>query len=204
LSRALLLLLAPILAACTLARPAANPTAFDFGLSPKPVAIDERLPGALAVAPVHAPTPLAGTGIVYRLAYENAARPEIYSQSRWAAPPAELLTQRLQQRLESITEGGVTGGSDNVAADYLLQVDLEEFSQVFDAPNKSRAVVQVRASLIDPKKNALVAQDNFRAERPAASDAAGAARGLREATDKVLDRLAQWLVGSVKVKGARS
>lgn len=183
-----------LVSACAAGRPAPPQTTYDFGLSAAPIAVHPRLPGSLAIATVRASDALGGTGIIYRLAYENAARPEIYSQSRWAAPPAELLTLRLQQKLAAIAADGVIPARDGVQADKLLRVELEEFTQVFDTPDGSRAVVQMRASLIDPKTNDLVAQADFRAQRPADPDAAGAAHGLREASDAVFDQLAQWVL----------
>lgn len=188
-----LLVLAPVLAACVGA-PSSPPRTYDFGLAAPAIRIDQPLPGSLAVADVTAPAWLSGDGIIYRLAYDNAARPEIYSQSRWVAPPTELLTQRLRQRLASVAAGGVVQRGASVAADYLLRVELEEFSQVFDARDESRAVVKARASLIDSRSGALLAQDQFTALRPARPDAAGAAQALREASDAMLSKITQWLV----------
>lgn len=192
--RSLLFLLAPLLTACVGAPPSPPPTTYDFGLSATALTVDKPLLGSLAIAEVTAPDWLAGDGIIYRLAYENAARPEIYSQSRWAAPPTELLTQRLRQRLANIAAAGVTQGGSDVATNYLLRVELEEFSQVFDAPNQSRAMVKARASLIGTQQGSLLAQEEFAAHRPARPDAAGAAHALRETADAVLEQVAHWLL----------
>lgn len=197
------LLLATVLTACVAAAPAPPATTYDFGLSAPSIAVDAPLPGALAIADVTAPGWLASDGIIYRLAYDNAARPEIYSQSRWAAPPTELLGQRLKQRLAGLVAGGLTDGTSNVAADYVLRVELQEFSQVFDARDRSRAIVRARATLIDPRRGLLIAQEEFNAEHPAAPDAAGAAHSLREASDMVLNHLSTWLVGQVEVAAQR-
>lgn len=187
-----------LVSACAAGRPAPPQTTYDFGLSATPVAAHPRLSGSLAIAAVSAPAALSGTGIIYRLAYENAARPEIYSQSRWAAPPAALLTQRLQQKLAGIAAGGVIQASDGVQADKLLRVELEQFSQVFGAPDKSRALVQMRASLIDAKTSDLIAQADFHAQRRADPNAAGAAHGLRGASDAVFDEMAQWVLRAAR------
>lgn len=193
-------LLVPWLAAC--AAPVRNSTTYDFGLSAQPVAVSDPLPASLAIAEVQAPAWLASDGIVYRLAYENAARPHVYSQNRWVAPPPALLTQRLQETLANVAAGGVTPAAAGVTPDYLLRVELEEFSQVFDARDASRATVRVRASLIDPRRGELLGQRDFHAERPAAPDAAGAARSLREASDAVLHDIAGWLAAGAGSAGA--
>ncbi len=198
-----LLLFAPVLTACVGAPPAPMPTTYDFGLGAPAIAVDRPLPGTLAIATVTAPAWLASDGIIYRLAYDNAARPEIYSQSRWVAPPTELVSQRLNQRLAHVAAGGLTDGVSSVAADYLLRVELEEFSQVFDARDRSRAVVRARASLIDQQQGTLVAQEEFSADHAAGPDAAGAAHGLREASDVVLNHLTTWLLGQVEVAARR-
>ncbi len=189
-----MLLFAPVLTACVGAPPAPMPTTYDFGLSAPAIAVDQPLPGTLAIATITAPAWLASDGIIYRLAYDNAARPQVYAQSRWVAPPSELLGQRLQQRLANVAAGGLTDGASSVTADYLLRVELEEFSQVFDARNRSRAVVRARASLIDQQQGTLVAQQEFNAEHPAPPDAAGAAHSLRGASDAVLSKIVGWLM----------
>ncbi len=196
-------LFAPLLTACVGAPSSPPPTTYDFGLGVPALTVDRPLPGSLAIADVTAPDWLTGDGIIYRLAYDNAARPAIYSQSRWVAPPTELFTQRLRQRLANIAAGGVTHGSSNIATDYLLRLELEEFSQVFDARDQSRAIVKARASLFDSQPGSLLTQEEFTAQRPAGPDAAGAAHALREASDAVLDQIAQWLLGQSELDAKR-
>lgn len=187
-----------LLSACAIGQPAPAVTTYDFGLGAAPFASSARLMGSLGIEPVRAPAVFDGTGILYRLAYRNSARLEMYSRSRWAATPAQLLTQRLRQKLGHVARGGVILATDGVAADHVLRVELEQFSQVFDAPNRSRALVQMRASLIDAKTSKLIAQSDFHAEQPARANAAGAAAGLREASDSVFDAMAQWLAKVAK------
>ena len=50
---------------------------------------------------VRAPNWLDGTAIHYRLAYESETRRRSYALSRWAAPPAELLSVALRRMLDS-------------------------------------------------------------------------------------------------------
>lgn len=169
------------------------PTRYDFGLPVQPVEAERPLPGVLAVADVAAPEWLAGEGILYRLAYENEARPATYGMSRWVAPPSELLSQRLLQRLSRLAAGGVVRDALGATADRRLRVELEEFSQLFESPGQSEALVRVRATLQDARGQ-LLGQEVFEERRPAGSDAAGAASGLREAADQVIDRIAAWVL----------
>lgn len=198
-----LLILCSVVAVSTMigcaGAPAVNVTAYDFGPNPTPAGVRTRLPGVVTVERVRAPSWFDGSDITYRLAYQDPTRPQVYSQSRWIASPEELLTQRLRQKLDTVIEGGVTSSDEGVASDYLLRVELDEFSQVFDTPDTSHVVVRIRASLIDVKHGRLLAQDDFNAERPAPTpNAAGAVRGLQEASDAVLDNLANWLIARVK------
>lgn len=194
-------LFALALAAC--AAPAPQRAAiYDFGLSAPPLTVGEPLPGSLAIADARAPPWLATEGIIYRLAYENAAQPQPYSQSRWAAPPAALFTERLQQKFGHIAAAGVVPAATGVSTDYLLRVELDEFSQVFEAPDVSRARVRVRVSVIDPVKGELLAQRDFQAVAPAVPNAAGAAKSLREASDDVLDEIASWLATQTRLARA--
>lgn len=195
------LVIAFALSACA-APSAPRPALYDFGLSAPPVRVSQPLAGSLAIDDVRAPPWLASEGMIYRLAYENAARPQPYSQSRWAAPPAALFGERLQQRFGHLAAAGVAPAAAGVSADYVLRVELDEFSQVFEAPERSRAHVGVRVSVLDPANAELLAQRDFRAIRPAAPNAAGAARSLREASDAVLDEIAAWLLAHPQVARA--
>ena len=172
--------------------PPPAPERFDLG---PPRALVERgavIPATLLLPEVSAPAWLDGTGIVYRLSYDNAARPQAYANSRWLSPPAALLTQRLRGRLAAAANG-VTTGYEGAQSDYALRVDLEDFSQSFTAPNASRVTMRARASLVRLADRTLMAQRVFQDERPApSSDARGAAAALAGASDEVIERVTEW------------
>ena len=99
-----------------------------------------------AVAAAHAglalelrlPVWLDSTAIVYRLAYADPQRVHQYARARWAGQPSPLLQQRLRQSL------AIAPGS----APCTLRVELDEFSQVFDAAASSRAVLRGEVLLL--------------------------------------------------------
>jgi cholesterol transport system auxiliary component len=125
------------------------------------------------------------------------AQPRAYVESRWLAPPAALFTVRLRQRLVATNRGGVLMPGDGVRVAATLRVELEEFSQVFDAPERSRALVRVRATLVSGGR--LLGQTSFTIERSAPSaDGAGAARALALAADGAIDRLIDWTAESLR------
>ncbi|MGB8437031.1 MAG: ABC-type transport auxiliary lipoprotein family protein, partial [Burkholderiales bacterium] len=109
----------------------------------------------------------------------------------------ELFTAQLRQRLATTTPNGVVSPADGVRTAVTLRVELLEFSQVFDAPDRSHALVRVRAMLVE--KGGLLAQTSFSTDQPATSaDAAGGARALALAADATIDRLIGWTANALK------
>jgi cholesterol transport system auxiliary component len=149
------------------------------------------------IAPVRAPAGLDDTGIVYRLLYEDATRTHSYGMSKWAAEPASLVTDRLRSRFAAFARGVVAPGF-SARSDYTLRVELEDFSQHFEAPSQSRALVRARATLLDSEGRKLLAQRVFEVARPAAPSAPGAVKALTEATDIFLEDVAKWAAENAK------
>lgn len=184
---------AALLSACSLGpREREAPAVYDLGAA-RPVAADRAapLPVTLMIPAVGAPLAFDHTGIVYRLNHVDASRPETYSASRWSAPPAQLLTERIRAGFMPAFRGVVTA-QDGARADYLLRIDVEDFSQAFDAPERSNAHVRLRATLVNAATRALVAQRTVAASRPAGANAAGAAKALTEASDAATAELLAW------------
>jgi cholesterol transport system auxiliary component len=196
--RATLLLSLALLAGCALAPQARDSMAsYDFGLSRQDQEANPRLQQDLVVAALTAPAWMDNAGIYYRLAYQDATRPQPYAQSRWVMPPAALLGQRLRASIARANKAAVITPADGVRADYTLELELEEFSQVFDAADKSRAVVRLRASLI--RNHGVVAQQGFSIERVSATpNADGGVRALIAASDEAGNSLIDWLAANMK------
>ena len=75
-----------------------------------------------------------------------------------------------------------------------LKLELEEFSQVFDAPDRSATLIPHAAAGGRGAERRLPVHQVFSAERPAPSaDAGGGVRALTAASDAAVDALAQWL-----------
>jgi cholesterol transport system auxiliary component len=176
--------LVTVIAGCSLQPPAApTPVVFDFGLLSAMPPLDAPS-GAPTVGPIGAPPWLDGPAMLYRLAYGDGARLASYRDSRWAAPPAALLYERLRQRLARST---ATAGAST------LRIELEEFCQVFDAPASSHAVVRVRAAVVEYGTGRVMRQRAFTEEVPSATpDAPGGARALVQASDTILARVLAW------------
>lgn len=151
----------------------------------------------LALGDVLAPTAWDNLPVVYRLGYSDAQQLRPYAQARWSMPPAQLLRQRVRETLGQ--RRAVLNLADGVLAPpgtLTLRLELEEFSQLFDAPATSTAVLRLRATLTHPVHvgDALVAQRSFVLREPAASaDAAGGVRALTAAVDSAVQQLDQWV-----------
>ena len=190
--------LAALLAGCTFTRPESDiPTSYDFGPPPAFKHSNPSISGTVLVAPVSAPAWLDDNGIVYRLLYEDASRTQSYATSKWAAEPAALITDRLRSRLAAISEGIVAPGF-SARSDYTLRVELEDFSQHFQAPAQSRVWLRARATLLGTEGRKLLAQRVFDVERVAAPNAPGAVKALTEATDAFLEDVVKWLAEHAK------
>ena len=187
-------LVALLLTGCNLG-PAVKdvPAMYDLGAPRNYAQKEPRIRPSLLVYSVSAPGWLETPGIIYRLNYRDAARQQIYATSRWASPPAVLLTQRLRARLAAASDGGVVGAADGARADYSLRVELDDFSQVFDGAQDSRGIVVARASIVNLARRSVLAQKTFTVERAAESaNAEGGVRALSAAGDELIEAVAAW------------
>ena len=174
-------LLPLLLSACALGRPAPAPALFDLGPLPPPA--DGRAAVEVQLQQLTAPSWLAGSGIAYRLDYQDAFRREIYRDSRWVAPPAALLSERLRQRAAQAGQGATrTLG---------LRLELEEFVQIFATPTQSRVSLRLRSWRGEEQGQGQLRV--FELSRPAPSaDAAGAVQGLSQLSDELIDQVLAW------------
>jgi len=183
------------LAGCALPLPDKPPRTEPYDLGPPPAAGAAATPGApLALAPIEASPALDSQAMVYRLLYAGAGQqPRPYAQARWSMPPPQLLALRLRQQL---SQQRVVLSPAEGPASLVLRVELEEFTQVFETPERSVGLVRLRATLLETAggRERLVAQRRFTAQKPAPSpDASGGVRALTAATDAAVEAIAQWL-----------
>jgi cholesterol transport system auxiliary component len=196
--RLLLLAAAGALAGCAgiVDRPQ-RPALFDMGPLPPLVSPIQR-PGP---PDIEAAGALDSSAILYRLGYSDDHQLRAYSLSRWTAPPAQLVRQRLRQQLGrerpvlSLEESAALA-REGAAAHHVLRLELEEFAHVFDAPERSRGVIRLRATLLanTPAGDRLLGQRSIAVEGVAPTpDASGGVRALTAATDAAAADISQWL-----------
>lgn len=184
-----LIMLTATLTGCALQQ-TEPPTLYDLGPLPSAAKALPPLP-AFAVAEVSVPAWLDRPLMFFRLNYENDQEPRSYAHSRWAMPPAQLITQRLKARLAQ-AGGVVLPVSDGARNMPVLHVEADEFIQSFDAPGQSVGRLALRASVF--KEQMLVAQKSFFGQAPAPSaNASGGARALALASDAAIAEMMQWL-----------
>lgn len=197
--------MAMVLAGCALMQPPQEASAsYDLGPLPRYEHENPGLAATVLLPEVTAPSWLDGQGIVYRLAYDEPARLQTYAQSRWKAPPAALLSQRLRARFAAATDRGIVTSDDGTRADYMLRVELGDFSQSFSAPGTSQVAVRARVTVVNLQQRTLVAQRVFSFERPAPSpDARGAVAALADASDELVERLLEWTSEQLRAQGQK-
>ncbi len=182
-----LLVLTTALGACALNPSAPEISRYDLG--PQQGAVADAAGFSLRSVEVVAPSWLDSHSIQYRLLYGAAAQRMNYAESRWVAPPAELLESALRRALVSSEQLSVPGGCK-------LHVVLEEFVQGFDGPATSHAQIELRASLLAPRGEALLARKHFSIARAATSpDARGAVGALAEGVATLTRSMDEWLAG---------
>ena len=113
-----LAVLALVVAGCSLGPThKETPATYDLIAQSPPATQAARIRPSVLVHAIGAPSWLESSAIVYRLNYQDAARQLVYANSRWAAPPAALLTQRLRTQLAGSSDGGVVSPGDSARAE---------------------------------------------------------------------------------------
>jgi len=183
------------LSACAGSQAPANKAIYDFGPTTANTAVSApAFPGPLALADVSASLALDNTAVQYRLAYANPQELRPYALASWTMPPAQLIQQRVRSVLGA--RGPVLAPGVGATA-YTLKLELEEFSQVFNAPGASQGVMQLRATLL--KGTTLAAQRSFSSQVPAPTpNASGGVKALSVAADAVAKQLSDWVGESMR------
>jgi len=172
------LFLVALLNACGGGTTTTEPRSLDLGLAPSGTALPP-----VRIASVRAVTPFESTDMQYRLAYRNAAEIAAFANSRWAASPAELLRKQLMR-----------AANDNQGK-CVLEVEIQEFTQVFSAKETSEARIELRAWLGATGARATsVATRGWSVVEPnAGADATAGAAAFARAANRAIGELGGWI-----------
>lgn len=137
------------------------------------------VPAPWSQVTVKAPDWLQDRLIRYRLLYAQPTQVRYYSQSRWIAPPPELLANRLGA---ACSDSGIG-----------LTIAIQSFEQVFEHPGQSTVVLQARAELVDARSAKALGIRSFRWSTPTPSgDAPGAVAAFARLADLARSELSSW------------
>lgn len=214
-----LIYISVFLAGCSAPRASNTPVVYDFGPGAMQTLATTRI---APLPPLELNTPqtsvaLNSTAVLYRLAYADAQALKPYALARWSMPPAQLIGQRLRERLgqhravmapgdmalakpaRATSAALVPAASAKPAQTEVvlsLRLDLEEFSQLFDSPDTSHGLLRLRATVTQRSVTgeSLLGQRSFVILQNAPSpDASGGVRALTLATDQAVQEIEVWL-----------
>lgn len=175
------------LAACGVTRQVSAPELLDLGTEPAPLsaAVGKARPPLLLDQVEVAPL-LEGPSVVWRDG--ELGQPQRYAYFRWIAAPGQLIEQRFR---EVLSRDGPVLSRITAAQSPQLHVAVDRFEQVFVA-GRSHAQLSMRV-LVTRGSQVL---DQLRIDEridAATDDAPGGADALRQATDRAVIRVAEWL-----------
>ena len=181
------LIVAFALGGCTAGR-GTMPTPLDLGAG---VAVSKaQLPAhpPIAVPVASAAALLNEVRVIWRVG--NQGQPQAYATYQWVAPPAQLVTQRVIDRLS--LQGAVL--PQNVGGELpQVRINLQRFEQTF-SPDGAASQGQLTMQIVLVRGSTVSDQLLIDLSVPAASqDAPGGAVALRQATEQAAEQIAQWL-----------
>jgi cholesterol transport system auxiliary component len=124
---------------------------------------------------------------------------QTYKGARWSDPVPALLREHLARAFEQrgVLEA-VSTDENTFRADIHLSTDLRRF-QVIYADSKPTAVIELKASLIDPTSRAIMARRSFTIEQILASpQIPGVVDGFKLASDEIASQVIDWTVGQLE------
>lgn len=144
---------------------------------------------------VSAPDWLNSRRMLYRLDYVDDSALAAYTRSAWAATPAHLVGEALDDTLSRAGLFSAVIDDDTPGqADLALQLELNDFSQHFSSRQSSRARIEVKATLLHAATGRVLGQKNFSLTAPAPTgDAAGGVIALSNADTALARQLVSWL-----------
>lgn len=185
----LLSVLALSLAGCGVGSVAPKPTELDLGAPPlqsgTPVSWQFE---AISLPLFNQAKLLEREDVIWRVGVDGS--PNRYATFQWSAAPARLVRERLFERLS--LHGAVLTETINAKIPQ-LRVTLMQFEQVYSPDGKSNEAVITLQGVLVRDGEVLGHFLGTQVQAAAGNTAPAGAIALRTATDRLLDRLMQWL-----------
>ncbi|MGZ5029164.1 MAG: ABC-type transport auxiliary lipoprotein family protein [Methylobacter sp.] len=155
---------------------AKQPALHDFGLVGATVAQQDKK----VSINVNAPTWLWDNRIRYRLLYSSPSQIRFYGLDRWIASPPELFEQLL--------------AFNSKLPDYSFLIQLQDFEQQFDAPDRARVVLRFSVEAYSGNNQKIGVQEFYLQQYTKTPDASGAINGFTNLARMANDRIHDWAV----------
>jgi cholesterol transport system auxiliary component len=180
------LIISSLVACVSLNKTKPNIAIYDFGLSvptENPSENNQPIISKIFLEEPVAAESLQNNKIRYRLNYQNSLRVFYYSESRWAATPAELFASKLS-KMVSVANNPMTCS---------LKLKIEAFDHVFQTPSASEGLVQLSVSLIEKKSKKIISSQLITESVTSASpNAQGGTAALQQASENALKKVINW------------
>lgn len=175
--------------------------------APKPAAVEYRInmdtittnfdkstcrDKSLKIAEAFSPSYLMSLNINYVLGKNKQFA---YSQSKWASAPNRFIGAEVEKLLRDMSLfKTVQTSKSRTKSDYILETNVEEFMQYFDADStKSDSKVVIVLSLIDSASSQVIASKSFSSQIESKTlNAEGGVEALSLAFKNVLQESTLW------------
>lgn len=159
-----------------------NIAVYDFGLH-VPKESNQQITSKLLLETPIAAESLNHNKIRYRLNYQNPLRVFFYTESRWTATPAELISSKLSNMVN------LTKTPMNCS----LKLKVEAFDQVFHTTDTSDGVVQLNALIVERKSqkiiSSLLVTESVMSLTP---NVQGGTAALQQASENAVKKVINW------------
>jgi cholesterol transport system auxiliary component len=178
----LCLVTSSLVACVSLNKAKPNIAIYDFGLS-IPIESNQQIVSKVFLSKPVAAESLQQNKFRYRLNYQNPLRVFYYSESRWAATPAELFASKLS-KMVNVANNPMTCS---------LKLKIEAFDHVFQTSSVSEGFVQLNVSLVEIKSQKIISSQLITENVASASpNAQGGAAALQQASENMLKKVINW------------
>ncbi len=124
---------------------------------------------------------------------KNTSQLMSYTENKWVAIPAKMLTQVTQEKLlGSCLYSNVISSDFMTSSNYRLAAQVLDFKQVI-ANESSVMQLSVLVQLIDNKSNSVIMSKVFAEQSSTTPDISGYVNGANKVTNMYLDNLVTWL-----------